>query len=329
MATLPGTESESFAPTTTSWLHLRSGGVSLLLALSSAGPPRVLHWGPDLGSSPVRPPPGRWPRWSRTAGWRRRRIGGPRDAIIPEPSAHWRSSPGLSGAHDNRPTHPRFTAVSARLVSDTPLGPGLTEVGADTLIIEADDPAADLALDLALQLTETGLVRGRAGVTNRAGTRYRLDGLSLFLPVGEAATHSIELDGSPVSAVPMRTGGLTLTHHDGRPEQLVLGQPWAGFRRGQVWQVHVAFSGPVSHRAELTTGGRTYLGGGELLAAGEVTLGRGSPITRRGSSGRGAPAWTPPPPGCTPRCGPPADRPPRWSSTPPGRPSPPTTAPRC
>ena len=197
------------------------------------------------------------------------------------------------------------------------------------MIIEADDPAAELALDLALQLTETGLVRGRAGVTNRAGTRYRLDGLSLFLPVGEAATHSIELDGSPVSAVPMRTGGLTLTHHDGRPEQLVLGQPWAGFRRGQVWQVHVAFSGAVSHRAELTTGGRTYLGGGELLAAGEVTLGAGESYHSPWifwSWGAGLDAAAARLHTSLRTAGRPA---PRWSSTPPGRPSPPTTAPRC
>ena len=51
----------------------------------------------------------------------------------------------------------------------------------------------------------------------------------------------------------------------------MVGEPWVGFRRGEVWQAHVAFSGAVSHRC-VTAGGRTYLGGGERLAAGEVVL---------------------------------------------------------
>ena len=120
VATLPGTESESFAPTIPFWLHMRSGGVSLLLALSSAGPPRVLHWGPDLGD--LAGPATAWPLAAMVPhgpGGAAAESADLGDAIIPEPSAQWRSSPGLSGAHDNRPTRPRFTAVSARLVSDT------------------------------------------------------------------------------------------------------------------------------------------------------------------------------------------------------------------
>ena len=31
------------------WIHLRSGGVSLLLQVSTTGLPLVRHWGADLG----------------------------------------------------------------------------------------------------------------------------------------------------------------------------------------------------------------------------------------------------------------------------------------
>ena len=61
-----------------------------------------------------------------------------------------------------------------------------------------------------------------------------------------------------------------------------------GFRSGQVWQTHVAFSGAVQHRAERTVYGRTYLGGGELLQAGEIVLGIGEALPLpRGWCGRG------------------------------------------
>ncbi len=55
---------------------------------------------------------------------------------------------------------------------------------------------------------------------------------------------------------------------------MVAASPGAGYRRGEVWQAHVAFSGAVTHSVE-RAGGRTYLGGGERLVPGEVVLARG------------------------------------------------------
>ena len=141
--------------------------------------------------------------------------------------------------------------------------------------MQAEDPVAGLSLDLAVQLTPFGVVRCRAGVTNLDAERYRLDGLDLFLPVGDSATHMLELDEHPVRPLPLRSGGLTVTEASGRPAHLVLGEFSAGFHRGEVWQAHVAFSGAVAHLAEVAPYGRTYLGGGERLQPGEVALNSG------------------------------------------------------
>src|SRR3712207_3988374 len=179
-----------------SLLHLRSGGVSLLLQLFPSSLPAVLHWGADLGE-----------------------LGSPAAAASLAallPAREPRLS--LVGTHDGRLTDPRFPEVQVRLVSqtDVPPGgsggvppgsntaPGLTEVGPDTVVVQAEDPAAGLSLDLAIQLTGSGLVRCRAGLTNRAAERYRVDGLSLFLPVGDSATATLELDELPVRPVPLR-----------------------------------------------------------------------------------------------------------------------------
>jgi alpha-galactosidase len=273
-ATLPavGFVDDSAGP---AWLHLRSGGVSLLLQIFPSRLPAVLHWGADLGELagptaavsvaallPVGDPGS-----------------GPEDAslpaIIPVYGPGWAADPGLAGTHDGGTIGPLFPEVQVRLVSQIELEPGLTELGADTVIVQAEDPVAELSLDLAVQLTDFGVVRCRAGVTNRAAEPYRLEGLNLFLPGGESATSTLGLDDLPVRPVPLRSGGLSVAGVPGRPAQLVLGEPSAGFRRGEVWHAHVAFSGAVTHRAEVAAYGRTYLGGGERLSPGEVVLGSG------------------------------------------------------
>lgn len=72
-----------------------------------------------------------------------------------------------------------------------------------------------------MQLTGAGVVRGRAGLVNRAGERYRLDGLTLLLPAGPDAAYALELGETPVrscggprmqqsGAIPSRHGRVTI-----------------------------------------------------------------------------------------------------------------------
>lgn len=248
------------------WLHLRSVGVSLLLEVPAVGLPVVRYWGADLGVLD-----GPAAAASLTALLLDDASGGAAYAVVPTAG----TGPGLTGTHDGRRTGPVFADVRVRLVGPQLIGPGLTETGADTLVVEADDPASGISLDLALQLTASGLVRGRAGLTNRAAEPYRLDGLSLLLPAGEAAAYALDLAGLPVRSTPLRAGLVAEREESGRPAQVVVAEPGAGFRRGEVWHAHTAFSGAVTHWVEVTPAGRTYLGGGERLGPGEVVLGRG------------------------------------------------------
>ena len=61
---------------------------------------------------------------------------------------------------------------------------------------------------------------------------------------------------------------------------LVAGTSGFGFRSGEVWGIHVAWSGNHRVYAErLPTGGHAVLGGGELLLPGEVSLAPGEAYT--------------------------------------------------
>src|SRR5512133_3475964 len=242
-------------------LHMRARGVSVLMQLKPTGLPVILHWGADLGAldgltadALLAPfgPTGLDPLPSMMS------------SLLPEAAAGWNSRAALAGSHDGRASAASFTHSHARLISDTPVVSGLNETGADTVIIEATDAVNKLGLDVAIQLTANGLVRCRAGVTNKNIADYRLEGLELFLPVSDLATHRVEFDGPVLSTMALRSGSWSVDHgvFDDRPAHLALAEAGTGFRRGQVWQVHVAFSGSVRHRVERTSYGRTPLGGG-------------------------------------------------------------------
>jgi alpha-galactosidase len=255
-------------------LHMRAQGVSFLLELKRNGLPVILHWGADLGDLDGLYAPALLAAFGPTS---LDPLPSMMSSVVPESSAGWSARTALAGSHHGHASAASFTLSRPRLISETPVLPGLTEVGADTVIVEAEDRVNALSLDLAIQLTDNGLVRCRAGITNKNVADYRLDGLELFLPVSDLATHRVEFDGPALSTVGLRSGSWSVDHGvlDDRPAHLALAEAGTGFRRGQVWQVHVAFSSAVRHRVERTAYGRTYLGGGELLQPGEIVLGIG------------------------------------------------------
>src|SRR4029453_14777019 len=213
-----------------SLIHMRAQGVSLLVQLKPTGLPVILHWGADLGDLDG---------LSAAALLAALGPGGPHPlpSIIssrgPEASAGWSSRAALSGSHDHHTSAASFTASRSQLISETPVQPGLTEVGADTVIVEAEDPVNRLTLDLALQLTGNGLVRCRAGVTNKNVADYRLEALELFLPVRDLATHRVEFDGPALSTVPLRSGSWSVDHRgfDARQAYVALAVAGAVFPR--------------------------------------------------------------------------------------------------
>ena len=138
--------------TAVSLLHMRAHGVSLLMHLQSSGLPVILHWGADLGDLDglsaealvaAFGPTGLDPFPSMMS------------SLVPEFSAGWNSRAALAGSHDGHTSAASFTHSQSRLISDGPVMPGLIEVGADTVIIEAKDPVNELSLDLAIQLMTT------------------------------------------------------------------------------------------------------------------------------------------------------------------------------
>jgi alpha-galactosidase len=273
-------------------LHLRAAGTSLVLDCTGRRLPRVVHWGADLGDL------------SDADLATLARTGLPQVvsntmdelvpvSLLPEQSAGWLGTPGLSGHRGGASFSTSFEVGSARVE------PGRGPI-AQRLTVDAVDAADSLRLLVELELTGSGLVRQRATVGNEAEGAFTVDGLLLTLPVPAHATELLDLTGrhlrerSPQRA-PLRQGIYLRENRRGRTGTdatlvLVAGEPGFGFRAGDVWGMHVAWSGNHRVQAERTPAGVSLLAGGEVLLAGELRLARGERYTSPwvyGSWGRG------------------------------------------
>ncbi|RBM17817.1 alpha-galactosidase [Streptomyces sp. PT12] len=271
-------------------VHLRSAGTSLVLDCTGAGLPRILHWGDDLGDGLDQ---------GVLAALARAEV--PQTAsnnvdvvvpvaVLPEQSAGWLGTPGLTGHRAGADFSTAFAVTSV-------------EAAERALTVTAEDRTAALVLRLEIELTASGLVRQRATVSSTAAADrapFALSGVLLTLPVPERATEILDMTGRHLrERTPQRHAFTIGTHlRENRKGRTgtdaatvhVAGERGFGFRSGEVWGVHVAWSGNQRSLAERTHTGAAILGGGELLLAGELALGAGESYTTPwvyGSWGRG------------------------------------------
>ena len=265
-------------------VHLAASGVSVLLDVTDGRVPAIAHWGRALGAlgpegmdalceATVPPVP-------------QNLVDVPvRVGLLPQVSDGWLGRPGLAGSRpDGSGWTPRLITRGLR-VDGTPLADAHAETGAAQVEIDLEDPDEGLAVLLELELLPTGLLRLRARLTNTGTDPYRLDELTLSLPVPATADELLDFAGRwTKERTPQRRAFTVGTHlrenRRGRTgadsaHLLHAGRPGFGFREGEVWAVHTAFSGNHRHLAERTSSDQRLLGGGELLLPGEVALEQG------------------------------------------------------
>ena len=258
-------------------LHLRAAGVSVVLDCGGDRLPRVLHWGADLGDvgttglealCAVSVPP---------------LSPGSTDApvpvsVLPEQSLGWLGTPGITGHRDGADFSVAFLLTG--LAHETAPAPGV----AHRVLADAQDEVAGVGLRLELELLASGLLRTRATLTSTGAGVYTLGSLDPMLPVPAEADEVLDFTGrhlrerSPQRA-PFDVGTRLRESRRARAHDatvlLVAGRAGFGYRSGEVWGVHVAWSGNTRTLAERASSGVRLLGAGELLLAGEVRLAEG------------------------------------------------------
>jgi alpha-galactosidase len=260
-------------------VHLRAGGVSLVLD-APGGPgeplPVVLHWGADLGdlADGDALAEALVPAAARSAVDRpvRRRL-------LPMPADGWRLRPGLSGARpDGGGWSPRFLVRSLEVADDQ-----------TAAVVEAADDQAGLAVAIRLRLHPSGVLETGHTLRNLGGQAYLVGQLAASLPLPARAVELLDLTGRWCrERIPQRhplpNGAWVREGRHGRPGHdatlvLAVGTSGFGFRSGEVWAAHLAWSGDAVHWAERNPDGHAGLGAAELLGPSEVALGPGEEYT--------------------------------------------------
>jgi alpha-galactosidase len=256
-------------------LHLRAGGVSLVLDIQE-GPeaplPILLHWGPDLGDAAG----GDALAEALVPAAANSAVDRPvRRRLLPMPADGWRLRPGLAGARaDGGGWAPRFLVRSVEAADD-----------GTAAVVEAADEEAGLALVTRLRLHPSGVLETGHTVRNLGGAPYEVERLAASLPLPARAVEVLDLTGRwcreripqrhplPHGAW-VREGRHGRTGHDATLV-LAVGTPGFGFRSGEVWGVHLAWSGDAVHWAERNADGHAGVGAAELLGPSEVALAPG------------------------------------------------------
>ncbi|WP_223623082.1 alpha-galactosidase [Microbacterium sp. EST19A] len=257
--------------------HLRRGGVSLVVTLSEDRLPRILHWGADLGALDD----------DALAAMERAALPPLGDTVIyapqpvpmlPQLAEAWLGEPGLAGSRDGSAWAPLFRHAHGRR-EDT--------AAADRLVVLAEDPESALEIEMEIELDDGGLLRARSTLRNLGGA-YRVDRLSLAFPVPAHADELFDLAGRWTrERMPQRRpfdiGCWVREARGGKPgfeapTLTVAGERGFDFRRGEVWGIHLGWSGNQRVVAERTPGGTRMLSGGEFLYPDELVLRPGEEV---------------------------------------------------
>jgi alpha-galactosidase len=198
--------------------------------------------------------------------------------LLPEHAAGWYGRPGLSG---HRLGRRGGRPVAGRDWSPLFRPAGLRHEGPSARI-EAEDPVAGLRLVTEIEAVPGGAIRCRHTVTNAGWEPYVVDGLEVVIPLPGRVGETLDFTGRQLAErTPQRhpiTDGLWLregrrgrTGHDSATV-MATGVPGFAFGAGEVWGLHVAWSGNSVYRVERLRSGLTTIGGGELLLPGEVAI---------------------------------------------------------
>lgn len=195
--------------------------------------------------------------------------------LMAEPGHGLFGSPGIEGHRQGLDGSPVFRTVDVSLQEQT-------------LTIVAADREAGLRLTSEITLDATGVLAVRHGVTNLKGQPWQVDRLAITLPVAERAREVMAFHGRWVRE--FQPHRLTLEHdsfvlenrrgrtsHEHFPA-LITGTPAFSEMRGDVWGVHLGWSGNHRLRAEVKTDGRRYLQAEALYLPGEMAIDQGETL---------------------------------------------------
>jgi len=251
--------------------YLRGGDTSLVVQLTD-DMPFISHFGSDLGE------PGEFGELEIDGRvFSRGVMGGGLDSdvtcgIVTEPRCGWMGRPGLLVRRQDE------ASLTPRFEFQVGSGGGTS----NECHVSLFDPTNDIALTVQWKMETSGVVSIRATLTNDSDEPLIVDGMRLSFPISDRAQEIITLGGRhAMEAVEHRSQWIrnihTVENRTGRTSHENLGVIFVGtdgFREqsGEVWGIHLAWSGNYEIVCDGVTHGMRSIHIGELLTPGEVVL---------------------------------------------------------
>jgi alpha-galactosidase len=191
-----------------------------------------------------------------------------RSSVFPLLNAGWQGRPALAGDHEGSRDLSFFELQDVLVESAT---------SASILLV-----CNSLRVRLEFRLTEEGLLTARSSVTNTAAADFTVAELNVILPLPARARELLDFTGRWVNERrPQRrqieSGTWLRESRHGRPGHdasfvSIAGTPGFGFRAGEVWGIHCAWSGNQRVWVESQPSGVALCGVGEAIDSGEIRL---------------------------------------------------------
>lgn len=183
-------------------------------------------------------------------------------------------SPGIEGHRAGKDAAPIFTTTAVALTGDL-------------LTVTAEDQVAGLRLTSELRLdAKTGVLQVRHSLKNLRALPWQLHRLAVTLPLPERAAEVMAFHGRWLKEfhthrVNLAHGGFIQESRRGRSSHeyfpgFVLGETGFSEQRGEVWGIHLGWSGNHRLRADVKTDGRRVVQAEALYLPGEIELEEGA-----------------------------------------------------
>lgn len=190
--------------------------------------------------------------------------------LCPENGRGLFSVPGLEGNRDGLDWSPVFSTLHYSFENNH-------------LHITSEDAVAGLRLVSEVQMCpDSGVIKARNTLTNIREGKYRLDRLAVTLPLPERAGEIMAFNGRWIKEfqrhfLKLEHGGYIQENRRGRTSHeyfpgMVIGKAGFSEQQGEVWGVHLAWSGNHRLRADCKSDGRRQLQAEALYFSGEITL---------------------------------------------------------
>ncbi|WP_439591617.1 alpha-galactosidase [Microbacterium sp.] len=270
--------------------HLRAAGVSLLIDARGTGMPAVLHWGPELG--PLTSDQAEALAEASIAAVAPSSIDIPfRLGLVPTWGDGWTGRPGVQISRDPAGRDGPAAADRARTPrwSREPGPDAVTDALGRSIAFDLYDAEAAVGLRVRLELAPEGVLSQRMEIVNAGAGPLTVARAAAVLPLPARAAELLDFSGvwgrerRPIRR-PLEHGIHSREGRHGRGGHdaaflLAAGTPGFGYRRGEVWAVHAAWSGDTELWAEASALGPAVLAAGELPSPGEIVLQPGERYT--------------------------------------------------